>query len=246
MSEFPLSADETRLFHDQGYLGPFTAFSPAQMEGIRSRLEHQLFKSDGPFPVSRMQSRHLDNQLIYQLCATNAIVDRVSSLLGPDVVLWQSNFFPKVPGAKEIPWHQDTNYWANMIEPNINVSAWLAIDDTDEENSCVQLIPGSHRKTIPHIEASPEQEIPEQADPGYYRAELGSKVKMALKAGQFFLFNERTLHYSAANQSQRRRLGMAIRYTTPIVRVYKKHPVFLLRGVDSTGFNTYGEAPVSG
>jgi ectoine hydroxylase-related dioxygenase (phytanoyl-CoA dioxygenase family) len=41
-------------------------------------------------------------------------------------VLICTNFFVKEPVAKEIPWHQDFNYWP--LEPPIIVSAWIAID----------------------------------------------------------------------------------------------------------------------
>ena len=104
-------------------------------------------------------------------------MDRVEGILGPDIVLWQSNFFNKPPGAKEIPWHQDMNFWSSEIEPGINVSAWLAIDDTDVTNSCVQLMPGSHRKMIPHVKATPEQAFRQQGDPDHIGVDPGSRCE---------------------------------------------------------------------
>ena len=135
------------------------------------------------------------------------------------------------------------NFWFTEIEPGINVSAWLAIDDTDVTNSCVQLMPGSHRKMIPHVKATPEQAFRQQGDPDHIGVDPDRVVKMKMKAGQFFLFTERMLHYSAANTSDRRRLGLAIRITIPIVRCYKRHHVLLVRGEDRMGFNVYGDAP---
>ena len=84
---------------------------------------------------------------MYDLCADPAITDRVVSLLGPDIVLWSSNFWTKQPGGKEVPWHQDINYWP--LDPPLNVTAWLAIDEATVENSCVRIIPGSHKKMLP-------------------------------------------------------------------------------------------------
>ena len=80
------------------------------------------------------------------------------------------------------------NFWFTEIEPGINVSAWLAIDDTDVTNSCVQLMPGSHRKMIPHIKATPEQAFRQQGDPDHIGVDPDRVVKMKMKAGQFFLF----------------------------------------------------------
>ena len=240
---YKLTPEDVRFFHDEGYLGPYTMYSPEEMDQIRPIVEHEIFETEGPFHVSRQKSRHLDNRTIYDLCTHPTIMDRVEGILGPDIVLWQSNFFNKNPGAKEIPWHQDMNFWSNEIEPGINVSAWLAIDDTDVTNSCVQLMPRSHRKTVPHIKATPEQAFREQGDPDHIGIDPERVVKMEIQAGQFFLFTERMLHYSAANTSDRRRLGLTIRITIPIVRCYKTHHVHLVRGEDRMGFNLYGDAP---
>ncbi len=240
---YGLTAEDVRFFHDEGYLGPYRMHTPEEMDAIRPRVEHEIFEAEGPFHVSRTKSRHLDNRTIYDLCVHPAITDRVACILGADIVLWQSNFFNKEPGAKEIPWHQDMNFWSKEIEPPINVSAWLAIDDADLTNSCVQLMPGSHRKMVPHIKATPDQAFREQGDPDHLYIDPDRVVTMELKAGQFFLFTERMLHYSSANRSDRRRLGLAIRMTIPIVRCYKKHRVILVRGKDRVGFNVYGPPP---
>ena len=162
---YRLTPEDVRFFHDEGYLGPYTMHSPEEMDRIRPVVEHEIFEAEGPFHVNRKKSRHLDNRMIYDLCTHPTIMDRVEGILGPDIVLWQSNFFNKPPGAKEIPWHQDMNFWSTEIEPGINVSAWLAIDDTDVTNSCVQLMPGSHRRMIPHIKATPEQAFRHRATP---------------------------------------------------------------------------------
>jgi len=240
---YHLAPEDIRFFHDEGYLGPYTMHTPEEMDKIRPLIEHEIFEAKGPFHVNKQKSRHLDNRTIYDLCAHPTIMDRVESILGPDIVLWQSNFFNKPPGAKEIPWHQDMNFWSSEIEPGINVSAWLAIDDTDLANSCVQLMPRSHRRMIPHVKAAPEQAFKEQGDPDHIGIDSDRVVKMEIKAGQFFLFTERMLHHSTANTSDRRRLGLAIRITIPIVRCYKKHHVNLVRGKDRMGFNIYDDPP---
>ena len=148
--------------------------------------------TDPPFDASPHQSRHLDCRIIYDLCSDPAIVDRMASFYGPDLVLWRSNIFVKDHGGSETGWHQDMNYWP--IEPLINISAWLAIDDVDQENGCANLIPGFHRKAIPHITAPLDKGFREIAAPSF--VDDSNAVAMPLKAGEFFLFNERTLHQS--------------------------------------------------
>ena len=235
-----LSTHEVAQFHEQGYLGPYTLCSLDEMAVIRSRIETEVLTSDGPNPKTRLQCRHLDQRFLYDLCALPAIVDRAESLFGPDLVLWATYFFNKEPGGSEIPWHQDFNYWP--LEPVVNLSAWLAVDEVTIENSCVNLIPGSHKKIIKHLPSREGMAFGEEADPA--QVDASKAIPMELAPGEFFLFNERTLHQSNKNMSQKRRMGMTMRITVPFVKMthdnsplFPGHANIQLRGTDHLGFN---------
>jgi ectoine hydroxylase-related dioxygenase (phytanoyl-CoA dioxygenase family) len=242
-----LSKEEVLSFHDQGYLGPFTLCSEEEMAVYRQTIDQQVLPTESPLGLGNAtlkitQARHLDKRVVYDLCSHPGILERVQCIIGEDLVLWRSNLFMKLPGDKSVPWHQDANYWP--IEPPINVSAWLAIDEAVIENSCVQLIPGSHRSVIPHIKGDGTAAFKVEADPAYFDA--SNATPMTLKPGQFFLFNERLLHYSAPNISNKRRLGLAVRLTVPFVRVkvlYEGHKVIIVSGQDRFGLNKIGEPP---
>jgi ectoine hydroxylase-related dioxygenase (phytanoyl-CoA dioxygenase family) len=238
-----LTQEELHKFNDQGYLGPFTMCSPEEMDVYRKQVD-EVLATDNPLPTTNMQARHLDKKVVYDLCTHPAIIDRMAGILGEDLVLWRSNLWNKEPGGKEVPWHQDVNFWP--IEPPINISAWLAIDEAVVENSCVQLIPGSHRKVVPHKKHDGTKSLGEEADPQYF--DSSKAIPMELKPGQFFLFTERTLHYSTPNISNRRRLGLAVRVTVPFVKVYHEemyegHRNILIRGTDRFGLNQMTTPP---
>jgi len=191
--------------------------------------------------------RHLDDPVVYRLCAHPAIVERVGALLGPDVLLWQSNLFDKPPGASEIPWHQDRLFLE--VEGGTNVSAWIAIDDVDEHNACVEVIKGSHRSVVPPADPSArrgksDRAFGRMADPRLVDASRAVPVR--LRAGQFMLFHEFLLHRSAQNASHRQRLGLAVRFTTPQTRVTHQldaYHTLLVRGRDRAGINRMGLPP---
>ena len=42
--------------------------------------------------------------------------------------------------------HQD-NFFL-LAEPATCIAAWTPLDDTDEENGCLRVVPGSHREPI--------------------------------------------------------------------------------------------------
>ena len=240
-----LSRADVDFYVANGYLGPFAAMTPAEMTPIRQTIDSQVLKTAGPNPRRPMQSRHMDNPAVYDLASHPAIIDRIAGLLGPDLVVWTTNFWLKEPGGAEIPWHQDINFWP--IEPPVNISAWIAIDDVTVENSCLQVIPGSHRQTVQHTRATEDMAIAEMADPEAY--DVSEAVNMELKPGEFFLFSERLLHASSKNISDKRRLGLAVRVTLPVVHIFQDthlhpgHTAILASGKDVMGFNRYAGRP---
>jgi hypothetical protein len=235
-----LSSAEVAAFHERGFVGPFTLCPPDEMAELEPLLTRTI---SGPAPWAngdgehqRVHNRHLDTPELRELALRAPIRERVAGLIGPDLLLWRVHFWDKQPGSLEIPWHQDWNYWP--LEPAIIISAWVAVDRSDRGNSCVQLIPGSHREMRKHV-PSPGTAFAEMADTT--GVDLSTAVDMELEPGQFFLFNERTLHHSEPNRSDRRRLGFALRIIPPLVRILTYdsdlHGAMVMRGRDTLGFN---------
>lgn len=250
---FRLSAEEVERYHLDGYLGPYTLCSPEEMAELKVRIDYALHpdrdSSRLPSMISALNpamrrgfGRHHDHPFLFDIANSPAISERVASIMGDDLLLWRTMFFGKEPGGKLIPWHQDYDGW--LIEPMLVTSAWLAIDETTRQNGCVELIPGSHRKIYPLV-PSPDDVMdgfPQMADPAGF--DESSTVAMELKPGQFFLFNERTLHRSKPNTTANRRLGMAMRYIPTLVRVLDPgdSPI-LISGEDRLRFNRLAPVP---
>ena len=90
-----------------------------------------------------MLDRHLDLQFIWQLATQPRILDCIEDLIGPDILLLATHAFCKYgPQEKFVAWHQDVTYWG--LEPPEALTAWYAIDDSDRENGCMRVIPGTH------------------------------------------------------------------------------------------------------
>ncbi len=235
-TEYQLSLEETDQFRQQGYLGPYTLCSPEEMLKIHPEIE-KILETDAPDHKRRVHNRHLDCPLIHNLATHPKIVHRMVSLYGPDLLLWRTRFFIKEPGAKEIPWHQDFN--TLPIEPPIIISAWIAVDSVTQENSCLQIVPGSHKKVIPHVTATPDMAFNHMCDLNFI--DTNNYVNLEMKPGEFVLFNERTLHHSEANRSNKRRIGLAVRVILPIVKIFKwdtpKHKVIVIHGKDRVKIN---------
>ncbi|MEE2659544.1 MAG: phytanoyl-CoA dioxygenase family protein [Candidatus Latescibacterota bacterium] len=244
-----LSPAEVETFHRQGHLGPFALCSEAEMAQMRPEIE-AILDSEPPDHQAKRHNRHLEFRLVYELATHAEIQGRMASLCGRDLLLWRTNFFVKSPvtdeGIKdrEVPWHQDFNYWP--LEPPVIISAWIAVDPSTRENGCLQVISGSHRKVIPHVPADDRMLFREKGDPDYIDED--DHINVQMRPGEFILFNERTLHHSEVNRSRMRRIGLAVRVLPPIVRVLKwdspRHGLVPICGEDPMGFNRLSEPPM--
>jgi len=74
----------------------------------------------------------------------SAMTDMVADLIGPDVKFHHCKINQKLPGAAtEVHYHQDF-----LFTPHTNddiVTALLMLDDVDETNGCLKVVPGSHK-----------------------------------------------------------------------------------------------------
>ena len=233
---------ETAAYEREGFLTGIEIFSPEEIAGYRRQfdeLESRLGKETASIG---MVSRHFEYEFIWRLAADERVVDVMSALMGPDVMLLATHFFCKYPGVEEgkkfVAWHQDVTYWG--LEPAEAHTAWIAIDKADRDNGCMQVVAGSHASgaIVPHGKAASDgnllsvnQEIPDDLIDR-------SKVRhLELEAGQISVHHGRTYHCSNPNISDRRRCGLTVRYIRPEVRpaadCEMEHRPILLRGVDS-------------
>jgi len=227
-----------RQFHTEGFLGPYQLCSPDQMAIWRDQIENEILTGSSK-KSDKLMSRHMDCQVIRDIVSQKSVLQYITNLLGSDILCWNTYLWNKEPGGLEIPWHQDIDYWP--IEPPVTVSAWIAIDEVTIANSCPQIIPKSHKKRCPTL-PSDGTLFSTMADPDHYDA--SEAIDMVMKPGEFFIFNERTLHHSNPNHSDKRRLGMSARYCPPWVLVNEQggplssdHESLLVAGEDTIGLN---------
>ena len=186
--------------------------------------------------------KHFENEFIWELATRPDLLDRIEGLLGPDILLLATHFFCKY-GREEkfVAWHQDVTYWG--LEPPIALTAWYAVDDSDRENGCMRVIPGTHRAGIrTHGTATTEgnllsinQEVPVTPH------EQASAVELELKAGEISIHDGMLIHGSLPNRSDRRRCGLTMRYVPASVRpaagnsMQRSWQALLVRGEDRYG-----------
>lgn len=242
-----LSLAQVQQFNERGYVAPITIFADGEIAAIRDYFDDLLEKvvAAGGDSYS-ISTAHMRYGPVYDLLTNSEIVACVSDLLGENVVGWGSHFFCKMPhDGKSVAWHQDASYWP--LTPTKAVTVWLALDDADTENACMRFIAGSHH--YGHLTYRPsgsdEHNVLNQTieNPRQY----GEIVEDCLKAGQISLHSDLLLHGSEANNSDRRRCGLTLRYAAADVRAHLdwNQKGVLVRGSDPSGHWANPPRPVN-
>jgi phytanoyl-CoA hydroxylase len=160
------------------------------------KIGHQMHHTPGPFQ---------------EYATLPALIEILKQLVGADVKCVQSMFIDKPPGVGTgQPYHQDA--WYLKTEPDTLMALWLALEDTDTENGCLAVVPGSHTDPIHPVE---EPEDPMQAKIFRITA-VGAKKRqealVPLKAGSGVFFTGHVLHRSGDNRSDRHRRAYVLHY----------------------------------
>lgn len=155
---------------------------------------------------------HLDSRLD-ALVDDPRIVEPMRDLVGCEAVaLFTSKLNLKRPQqGSAFRWHQDSPYWAHICAhldrlPNVMV----ALDDADEDNGCLRVVRGSHRRGMLPGLCGQGRLGALFTDPRHF--DESSQVPAAMPAGSLLFFSPHTVHGSRPNRSGRPRRAMVLTY----------------------------------
>jgi len=270
-----LTTNEKQQFIADGVIGPFKLYEPEiAKEILRNIRKSNLNRHKMVFDNDVNYDRHLDIEALAKHIGQKGIIDRLTGILGENVLCWRTEFFPKFPGNKGTEWHQVRTYqYANgtpMLEATkgedsdiMDLTVWTAFTDTTIETACMRFIPGTHKakyydeaKIIDRKEGEYSPVISETGFYGYdfeefkvdpnWLPEEQQHISMEMKAGEFVIFTARCVHASHPNISDRStRFAISSRYVPTHVKVYPNIDNFYAHG-SSFNLNEYGCVLVSG
>jgi hypothetical protein len=232
-----LTPAQIEQFNRDGFIQGLRVYSDAEIAGVRAYFDQLLARviAAGGDSYS-ISSAHLRYGRVWDILTRPAIVACVKDLLGENVVGWGAHFFCKMPhDGKTVAWHQDASYWP--LSPSRNVTVWLAIDDADVENACMRFVAGSHHHGAMTFRPSDPKEHNVLNQTIENVEQYGTFVDDVLQAGEISIHSDLLLHGSEANNSNRRRCGLTLRYAAADVRAAMdwNHKGVWVSGVDPTG-----------
>jgi ectoine hydroxylase-related dioxygenase (phytanoyl-CoA dioxygenase family) len=144
--------------------------------------------------------KHLDKpvgELSMRYMLDSRLKTTLTGLLEEEPAAAQSMFYFKPPGARGQDLHQD-NYYLR-VAPKTCCAMWLAIDDADEENGGMVVVPGS--QNTPVLCPTPSDKTQFFTDHHVEVPEGLAPTPVNLKAGDVLFFNGSVIHGSYPNTS---------------------------------------------
>lgn len=246
--QYRLDDDRLTAFANQGYIQGVPLLNPKQIDVLRHELSAFVNPSHSGselwYEYHSNESNDPDSVLFHALGAwrigpachdvlwSPRFTRPASQLLGGAVRFWHDQLFCK-PARQGgvVAWHQDYSYWTRTGPMN-HLTCWIALDDTTQENGCIQYIPGSHLwQLLPMAELAGEPDSIRDVLSAEQWEQLQQAVPMEMQAGEACFHHPLTLHGSSANRSERPRRALVINVVLDGTQSLSDEP--LLAGTES-------------
>ena len=240
-----LSDQQINFYNDKGYVAPIDVLSIQEANEIREEIE--LIEKKWPDALEGLGRNyvHMISPIFNKVCLNNKILDAVESLIGKNILICGTTLFIK--NAKEkgfVSFHQDAKYIG--LEPHNWVTAWIAVTDSNEENGCMRMWPGSHKGELKDHEQKFDEGNLLTRGQTIKNVPIEETDPIVLKAGQMSLHHPTVIHGSGLNKSKDRRIGFVVQsyIGSNVDQVLGKIYVQKARGEDIHKFHEYSKVPI--
>lgn len=222
-----INENDVKFYHDQGYLSVENVVSKSELEALRNDLARLVSEAasvtennyiydleDSHSPenprVRRIKEPDKVMPSVEALMRQPALVAILTKLIGPGVRFQTAKLNMKAAGfGAAVEWHQDWAFYPHTNDDLLAVG--IMLDDVDDINGPMQVIPGSHKGKIhDHHEGG---YFCGAIDPVRCGVDFSSAVPLKGSAGSVTFHHVRTIHGSALNRSDRSRNLLLFQYT---------------------------------
>ena len=206
-----ITPEQKKFYDENGYLIVSGLFSPQEVQGF---IDHYMeLRRQGPKPgdssgvdfssndplkkFPRMIHMHRWDTLSLDWLLDQRIASTLTALTEAEPYATQTMVYFKPPLARGQALHQDQYYL--RAQPGTCIAAWMALDPCDQENGCLEIVPGSQNwPLLCTTQADISQSFTDITVP----IPPGTPVKpMIMAAGDVLFFSGQVVHGSGPNRS---------------------------------------------
>ncbi len=225
-----LSAAEVAQFKSNGFLLGGRVLSDEHVAELQEEMQRVIRdhgRADVPQPVQLVNLFGNADAPIWQivnifhasepfrrLMYSPKVIEEIAQMTDANQLrIWhdQIQYKPSGKGGHS-QWHQDAPYWSTLTPNDVMVTAWIALDDVDESNGCMRMMPGTHKlgDQIEYLHKIKDfYNPPTEFDGRNFEVRLCPVPK-----GHVHYHHSLTWHGSGENKSDRPRRAIALHYMT--------------------------------
>ncbi len=213
-----LTQSQLKGYIEKGYSYPHRVLSLEEAKYYRQKLEAHEAEHGLIMKSSYKNKPHLVFTWVWELIHNPRILSLAESVLGPDLLVWGTNFWIKeAHDPAYVSWHQDSTYWG-LSSPDV-MTIWVALSPSNQKNGVMRVVARTHKKEqILHRDTFAEDNLLTRGQEIDLVVNESDVVNMSLEPGEVSLHHVKLVHGSAANESDGRRIGLAIRLIPTHVR----------------------------
>jgi chlorinating enzyme len=239
-----LSKSQITSFDQDGFLSPINVLDTEEVNLLRSKLEVTEAKQNGSLYPEQRNKSFLLFKWLNELVRDDRILDPISQLIGPNILLWNTLFWIKEAKAKTfVSWHQDTKYWG--LSSQKVVTAWIALSPANKNSGCMRVMPKTHTgEVLAHQDRYHKNNLLTRGQEIKKTIDETRAVYMPLRPGQMSIHNYRLAHASGPNLSKERRIGVSMHFMPPDTKqiVGDWDCAMLVKGKDD--FKNFAKTPI--
>lgn len=220
-----VTQDMIDQYQAEGYFIINDAIAPDDLELLRSGAQFSMDRLDAAFDeagvdrlgINARGKRYFSNMVYQELpqlrrfAFGDTMAEICRAVLGPEAYLfWEQYVIKAADPDTAFAWHQDSGYVHENHDPYL--TCWIPLDDVNEENGAVYLLPYSRsgiRSYIRHLRSEKGDEV------CYFGSDPGMPV--VASAGSIVCFSSTVIHRSGPNLTDRLRRVYLLQYSQDVI-----------------------------
>ncbi len=229
--------DQAQLdkFQRDGFTLGWQVLTEAEVDELRDELARVTSDDPGPgprpvsiqnlagdeaAPVWQIVNIWQASDAFRRLAFNPSLIEAAATLIDArQLRIWHDQIQYKPAGTGGVnPWHQDSPLWPVLEPKDAQITVWVALDDVDEENGCMSMVPGSHTwgNVMDELRKVPSYD----ETPTTFQGHEVNRVLCPVPAGWVHFHHPLTWHGSHANRSGRPRRAIALHYMAERTRFH--------------------------
>ena len=213
---------QKQQYRDEGYFVLENAIPAEHLQAMRDACQQKMDELDAEMDrlgvdklgINHKGSRYFlpflsqENPGVRDFIFSEPMADICRATLGPDAFLFLDQYVVKAAETgMSFSWHQDEGYIPYPNPPY--VGCWCALDDVNEENGTIYVLPYSEAGTKGKVKHVRDEATNDMV--GYFGDNPG--IPVIVPAGSIAVFSSTTFHRSGFNRTDRMRRAYLVQYS---------------------------------